>query len=1427
MFSERLMEKRRKMRKYQIFYTVLFAFSLIAFSGNSETIKIEFSNLAKILPWQKTANTLSLNGLTLHSCRNKIKSSERWFDILVKLDTNIGNYKDNTLKIAISDISSNKTLFEKTEPVLDSHAIIRIDMRNIPSETVKLRAEWFDNKKNVLGVSETWISANPIKPLTKGTKIPITIDIPEGVEKVKNYPLRFGLPLPAGSVWEPSTLRVVNAQGREIPSQLETAGLWSEEGSIKWLWVDTLVSGKKDDKIYVEANKRSVASTPSTPLRVEKKGDTFFINTGIVEYVVEPSGSLIKEVRFNNKVVAKEGSSKGLYVIDQNGRLAKASSKNSLVKLESKGPVSAVVRIEGDYITQDEPIARHITRLKFSAGRPEVKVTHTFIVTEDTEKIWFKDIGWELEVASGLVSKAIFCMSPANDRFPADKNITLKGWAAYTSEKTDTEKQDIKIVSLPISDGKVYRSIQKEGKTFGLKPSIYHWTRKNPTTPWTPYLKGENVAQVIEEGTQEPLYQDKKIGDWAGLEGKDFGFIFSCRDASAQHPKEFEVTSNRINLKLFSSKVAGDELDFKMESVMKNWGMLPKENIPEVDKVSGELLDEYISSVSKHSSNAVGWSKTHHLLLSPTLTNYTPNEISFLHSRQVFAHISPEWVRETEVFGALHPKNKQEFPFEETLISNLFWGKVKQGLGGELGGFIDYNAGPIWIIHDLRGGSYTIRSDSWYLYARSGDRLIREFAEGANRAFLDNNISHWNFTNKRKGFLLNDIGTPGSLKQRNRPLDLPLYWVGTSNPDKPLSTAGNLDQALFDYYMTGYRRAGDILSNYSDAVVENVTSKTKHWRVISVMRNIAEAYEFSWHPKLKELLYELTLFHLYDPESEILLTKARPHRSSTYKMETDGDVLVMLYEIFGDKLFYEMAKSVSIYNWEKSGITPPIYGQNRSTGYMGHFLWRETFEPSVASRFDYSQRRLVAERTVDYETGEVKLTCVSQIPRYFKGLPLAMDVKKEVETRKIKPSTYISFKVDKPPARIFFIKPGENATRRDFPFEKEETSMDLIVMIEGSSSAEHFTGRQENGVLKPWTTGGKVKLKPHSVFGHIWAGNDLHTITEKSYGVFNINIPKDAPGGLYELEINGKENFVVFTDRHTPLVIYAPDGWTPPALTPPLKISFRVQKGVENGKIFIEKGGTLFMPNGELFNDGKKMKGWVELPSNSPGLWALESVDSGLIKTENMPSFFAMGNQDLYKIPLIKKLPPLEKISGSLKWPSTWRVFGPFHQNDPILKSDILNSYPEKIVVAGKEVDAIDIDIKGTIYDFPNILKQSSTGSVAYIFLTFNSDKKQKVTLGMGADWWMQAWINGKLIHNTVETSNMYYPFSIWNHLVDVDVLKGKNILAVRYIRAQSSQLALGGPDQLRITSLPATPEEVKQLSQIEKEFNIFLNDEI
>lgn len=154
------------------------------------------------------------------------------------------------------------------------------------------------------------------------------------------------------------------------------------------------------------------------------------------------------------------------------------------------------------------------------------------------------------------------------------------------------------------------------------------------------------------------------------------------------------------------------------------------------------------------------------------------------------------------------------------------------------------------------------------------------------------------------------------------------------------------------------------------------------------------------------------------------------------------------------------------------------------------------------------------------------------------------------------------------------------------------------------------------------------------------------------------------------------------------------------------------------------------------------------------------------------------------------------EINGTLVMPTEWTVF-PYVSADLDFKT--LNSLPTSINVDGRAVIGQKMMVKNSILDLKAIFGKIQLGNTAYVFIPLTSTNKQEITLGMGADWWLRAWVNGKEIVNTQETGNLDWPPHITNFTRNVMLNKGINILTVKFISGSgSSVLTVGGPDELR-----------------------------
>ena len=164
-----------------------------------------------------------------------------------------------------------------------------------------------------------------------------------------------------------------------------------------------------------------------------------------------------------------------------------------------------------------------------------------------------------------------------------------------------------------------------------------------------------------------------------------------------------------------------------------------------------------------------------------------------------------------------------------------------------------------------------------------------------------------------------------------------------------------------------------------------------------------------------------------------------------------------------------------------------------------------------------------------------------------------------------------------------------------------------------------------------------------------------------------------------------------------------------------------------------------------------------------------------------------------------------DDITGEVNWPGEWVVFvqqvGFNSEASRTLpfSPKTLRTIPEEIKIEGEKLIARKVTPQGDQFDFATLFGRTESGRTAYVFLHLESAVPQEVTLGFGADWWMEVWLNGKRILDTTGTGNIAWPPSILDYLVRAELRRGMNVLAVRFVSGSgSSILALSGPGQLR-----------------------------
>ena len=160
-------------------------------------------------------------------------------------------------------------------------------------------------------------------------------------------------------------------------------------------------------------------------------------------------------------------------------------------------------------------------------------------------------------------------------------------------------------------------------------------------------------------------------------------------------------------------------------------------------------------------------------------------------------------------------------------------------------------------------------------------------------------------------------------------------------------------------------------------------------------------------------------------------------------------------------------------------------------------------------------------------------------------------------------------------------------------------------------------------------------------------------------------------------------------------------------------------------------------------------------------------------------------------------------IVGDIVFPTEWTIFAPVERSAPVLSGERLKTIPETIVVAGKTLKARTGVSTWNQFDFQPFFGErhdpAAFEKTAYVFVPLKAKAAMEVTLGLGGDYWLQAWVNGEPILGAKEVEDQQCPPSIGDIKVKVSLKAGTNVMAVRFIAGKaSSVLALGGPRELR-----------------------------
>lgn len=156
-------------------------------------------------------------------------------------------------------------------------------------------------------------------------------------------------------------------------------------------------------------------------------------------------------------------------------------------------------------------------------------------------------------------------------------------------------------------------------------------------------------------------------------------------------------------------------------------------------------------------------------------------------------------------------------------------------------------------------------------------------------------------------------------------------------------------------------------------------------------------------------------------------------------------------------------------------------------------------------------------------------------------------------------------------------------------------------------------------------------------------------------------------------------------------------------------------------------------------------------------------------------------------------------MGQEITWSETWNAFGPLHPADPLPDQAVLATLPAALAVHGRSWPAQTLRFDHDVIDLARFFKLTRTSMVyvatqvvkdqaALLFTELAVPQAGQLLIGAGADWWMQWFLDGTCVYDTLtpdaagKNGNGTAHFGITNHAFTVDLTPGRHVLAVRVV---------------------------------------------
>jgi len=705
-----------------------------------------------------------------------------------------------------------------------------LDLSKLGEGTYRVQAQGSDQAGSSFGTA-SWdfeVKKNP-KPLAKPPQtIPLVVWEDPRIGDL-SFPISTGIPLPEGLINDAQAVRLLR-DGAEVPCQASVRSRWGSKGSVKWLGLDfvaTYRKGKPTGSYSLEVGKQPELAAKG-PLSVKDDQDAIVVNTGPARFTISKRQfRLFDRAEFDlnrdgefakEEVVLEAREGDGPVFEDDKGNVYLASADTSTeVVLEESGPVKAVVHAKGWYTGRAGRMCLYSIRMFFYAGVPAARVTHSWTVTFDSDKVGVRNLALSHSLPGGVKAYRL---------------------------------------------GTLHRSYA-EGKDGGLavQPGESHYVLQS---------RWDQVRHVIDPpGEIKGWLNESK--SWPSLGMVDVTtpggrIIVSMRHFQQYFPKEIELRGDRLLYNLWPRhgvRCLEGELDVR--NIYKLWYVhqgevlrfpLPKpyfETLLKWFEDEGGFYGAHMASPLI--ANAQGVSQTNEFLYWLCRPGRSTDARSIARTFEADPHAvaDPEWTCSTGVFPGLHPRDPDRFPRFERGLERFFDANVKiieEDNGYGMFNYPDshtyYTPGTPYMMHRVwQGQHYGQSRNCWVYYARSGQPKYYQFGKAKTRHAMD--VDAVGYAERPSRYKYHFPGAVYHCKGF-------VHWGGDA---EVIGHPTSIDHCIWAYYLTGDRRSMDLADLWGQTMLEYslVGELDREW--LQPFGDALELYDATQDPRLLKPIWEM------------------------------------------------------------------------------------------------------------------------------------------------------------------------------------------------------------------------------------------------------------------------------------------------------------------------------------------------------------------------------------------------------------------------------------------------------------------------------------------------------------------------------------------------------------------------------------------